>query len=108
MANVFVYSVFDKQVEAFMKPFEARSDGEAKRIFSVSFADRNPNRFQVPAGDLDLFLVGEWNDLIGEFGVPASLQGTLPKRVMTGLEAERLARKSFSPAAEPEIPFEPL
>lgn len=106
MAKVNVYSVYDKAVEAYMKPFEARSHGEAIRMFSVSFIDRNPNRFHVPAGDLDLYHVSEWDDLVGEFGVPANLKTMLPFRVITGLEAEALARKTASLPAEPEIPFE--
>lgn len=101
MSKVNVYSVFDKAVEAFMKPFEARSHAEAQRMFAASFADRNPNRYFVPAADLDLFFVAEWDDAIGEFGVPASLSTHLPQRVWTGLEAEASARKSFSPDAVP-------
>lgn len=106
MAKLFVYSVYDKMVEAYMKPFEARSDGEAIRMFSVSFINRDPARFHVPSADLDLYLVAEWDDAIGEYGVPADMKTKLPLRVITGTQAEALARKSTSPLAEAVLPFD--
>lgn len=92
-----VYSVFDKKVEAFMQPFHARTDGEACRMFVASFEQDHPTR--VPAEDLELYYVGEWNDQIGEFGVPESDKTHLPKVVLSGLSAEGIARKSRSPGA---------
>lgn len=99
-----MYACFDKKVEAFMQPFMARADGEAIRMFCSSFADSSrPSR--IPAEDLELFLVGYWDDLIGEFGVPEGRKGTLPLRVFTGREAEAQTPKSSSPNAA-DVPWD--
>jgi len=94
-----VYSVFDRKVEAFMQPFMARTDGEACRMFIASFEQENASR--IPAEDMELFFVSEWNDGLGEYGVPEDQRLHLPKLVLTGVSAEGIANKSRSPGASP-------
>ena len=60
------YAIRDKQVEAFLSPFSARTDGEAIRMFSNAIQDKN-TEFSRHPGDFDLYLVADWNDQIGSF-----------------------------------------
>lgn len=100
-----VYAVFDKKVEAFMKPFEARTHGEAARVF-VSHVASSMGRaeFTVPAEDLELFFLAEFDDVIGEFGVPASMKTQVPFRVITGREAAQIVAKGAAPSPVPQPP----
>lgn len=95
-----VYAVFDKKVEAFMRPFEARTHGEASRMFVSSFI--GPRENAIPAEDLELFYVAEWDDVLGEFGVPATLKTSLPMRVITGREAMQIIAQGAAPSPVPQ------
>lgn len=88
MSKLNVYSVYDVKVEAFMPPFMARNHAEAQRMFIASLSDRNPNKFVVPPADLDLYYIAQWDDTVGEYGVPETERLTVPLRVLSGREAE--------------------
>lgn len=76
------YSVYDKAVEAYLRPFEARSDGEAVRMFKAS-CKGNPE-FAANARDYDLYFISSFDDLVGEFGVPVEERLTVPRFITTG------------------------
>lgn len=79
--NVKYFAVRDKKAEAFMQPFQARTEGEAIRTFMDAVQDTKSPFYRYP-GDFDLYYVADWNDAIGSF-VPAN-GGARP--VITGLE----------------------
>lgn len=94
-----VYSVYDRAVSAFMQPFYARSHGEAMRMFLSSV--KNSESFSANAEDYALYYLAEYNDELGEFGVPEDEKLSLPLRLMTGMEAiAQISRDTASPELE--------
>lgn len=98
-----VYTIFDKKVEAFMSPFMARNDAEAGRMFSNSLAERRNDA--IPAEDLELYFVAQWDDSIGQYGVPDADKLAVPRLVLRGRDVESKARKASSPVAGSEDPY---
>jgi len=66
MAKLKVFCVYDSKVEAYMRPFYARSIGEALRIWESSCRDSQSGFSQYPA-DYTLFLTGEFDESSGRF-----------------------------------------
>lgn len=97
-----VYTVFDRKVEAFMSPFMARNDAEASRMFTRSFEERNSSA--IPFEDLELYYVSQWDDNIGQYGVPESEKLSVPRLVIRGRDVEAQSRKANSPVAATEGP----
>lgn len=64
--NLFVFSVYDSKVEAFMNPFFMNSKGEAIRAFSDTVADSKHPFAKHPA-DYTLFCLGTFDNSTGEF-----------------------------------------
>lgn len=75
------YGIYDDALKAFLPPYFARSEGEAKRMFMSAVRDRN-GQFLAHAHDYALFHLGYFHDDSGLLE-PTSQPG----RVMTGLEA---------------------
>lgn len=63
-----VYTVYDSKAEAYLRPFFARSRGEALRMFEDTVNDPN-SMFLRHASDFTLFEIGEWDDVDGGFSV---------------------------------------
>lgn len=64
-----LYSVRDNAVGAFMRPFVARSDGEATRNFGDE-ANSPESALAKHPEDYALFFVGEFDELTGVLEVP--------------------------------------
>lgn len=64
-----MYSFRDGAVGAFMRPWFARSDGEARRAFSDEIARKDSSIGAHPE-DYALFYLGEVDELTGELEVP--------------------------------------
>nr|QJB20866.1 MAG: nonstructural protein [Microvirus sp.] len=60
-----MYAVRDRVADFFSPPFLARNDGEAMRMFDASFRQAPPDA-HLNRDDLQLFAVGEFDDLSGE------------------------------------------
>lgn len=73
------YSVYDKAVQAFMKPFYCRTKGEAVRSFMEACKDEKME-FNKHAADYTLFQLGSFDDATGRF---TSVE---PERVISALE----------------------
>lgn len=84
-----VYGIYDRAVAAYLPPFQARSDGEAKRMFVASV--KNNKDFAENAKDYHLWKLSVFDDQSGSYGTMAS-DPDLPKPLLTGLEAVALAR----------------
>lgn len=63
-----IFSVFDKQVNAYMQPFFCRSKGEAIRSFTDAVNDGN-KPFGKYASDYSLMSMGVYDDNNGSFMV---------------------------------------
>lgn len=61
-----VYTVFDKSVGAYLQPFFSRAKGEALRSFTEACNDKASN-FNKYSLDFTLVLLGEWDDVAGQF-----------------------------------------
>lgn len=61
-----IFAVYDRQVNAFLPPFYARSKGEAIRSFSEAVNDPNKT-FGKYAVDFALMSFGEFDDNSGSF-----------------------------------------
>jgi len=59
-----VFTVCDRAVGAFLKPFFVRSKGEAVRSFMEACKDAG-HEFSRNAKDYELFFVGEFDDVSG-------------------------------------------
>ena len=59
-----LYSVFDKQVSAFMPLFPARARGEAIRMVTDAALAEN-GQFSKHLADYDLYEIGVWDDSVG-------------------------------------------
>lgn len=64
--KMYVFSVFDKAVNAYNTPFYARTTQEAIRSFGALVNDTKTNVAQHPS-DFVLFLLGEYDDNSGLF-----------------------------------------
>lgn len=85
--KIYLYSVYDSAVEAFMQPQFFRSKGEAIRAFSDACNDDKTN-FYRHAGDYGFYCLGVFDDSDGS--VVATKQ---PERVITGLECLKVETK---------------
>lgn len=72
------YSVKDVQVEAFLNPFFARTDGEAQRNFVQAAGNGG---IKANPTDYELYWIGDFNDESGMLNPEA------PKLLMNGHEA---------------------
>lgn len=61
-----VYSVYDSKVGAYLRPFHARSDGEAMRMFQQAATDVDGPFFQ-HAGDYTLFGIADYEEEHGNY-----------------------------------------
>ena len=77
--KVQIFSVYDKAVQAFIKPFYCRSKGEAVRSFMEACGDEKMD-FSKHASDYVMFYLGEFDDISGIF-TPVE-----PQRVISALE----------------------
>lgn len=59
-----VYSVFDKAVRAFDRPFYCRADGEAVRVFQDAVNASDSPFFKHP-GDYELYVIGTFDPSTG-------------------------------------------
>lgn len=73
--KLYIYSVYDKAVNAYMQPFYARSAGEAIRSFTELANDPKTNVAKYPS-DYTLFALGEFDDNSGAFA------GVEPRRLV--------------------------
>lgn len=62
--KVNIYSVFDRKVGAYMRPWVASTDGEALRMFAAECRRADSNLSQFPE-DFLLYGVGEFDDAAG-------------------------------------------
>lgn len=85
--KLFVYSIFDKGVQAFMSPFYTRAQGEAVRVFEQLINDKNTNCSKWPA-DFTMYRLGSYDDSNGFF------ECSEPVRVITGMEVLNQAIQS--------------
>lgn len=60
-----IYTIFDTKTSAYMQPFFARTDGDAKRMIVETAKDTKTNLHQYP-GDFTLFRIGTFNDQDGK------------------------------------------
>lgn len=65
--KLYIFSVFDRKVEAFMTPFFARSRGEAMRSFMDACSDGKHNFVKYP-NDFELCQLGWFDDDNGNIG----------------------------------------
>lgn len=77
--RLFVYSVYDKAVSAYLQPFYARSTGEAIRSFTQLANDKGSNVYRHPH-DFVLFALGSFDDTDGLF------DGIEPHRILAAHE----------------------
>lgn len=77
--QLFVFSVYDKAVSAFMPPFFARAKGEAIRMFTEACRDQG-KPFGKNASDYTLYELGGFDDVSGVFVTND------PQRVLSALE----------------------
>lgn len=61
-----VYSFKDSVVGQFMNPFYQHNDNVALRTLSQAVNDSKPNVVNQNAGDIQLYCLGEYNDITGE------------------------------------------
>lgn len=101
-----VYAVYDQAVGAFMRPFMCRSDGEASRMFLASVA--NNEDFHRNYRDYALFYLSEFNDVTGEYGVPHDEKVSVPRGVMTGMQAFKMVQDKQAPVALKSTPASPV
>lgn len=90
-----VYAVHDGAIGAFLRPFLARSEGEAVRMWLAAVKEQP--EFVSNIKDYSLFFLSEFNDVTGEYGVPAEERLSVPRVVMSGVEAMSLAAKHQVP-----------
>lgn len=76
---LYVFSVHDKAVNAFLQPFYCRSKGEAIRSFTEAVNDKS-KPFGKHALDYALVSLGEFDDVAGQ------LKPSDPVRVVSALE----------------------
>ncbi len=60
-----IFSVYDAQTEAYMRPWTAQTEGQATRIFTDELQRPESEISKHPA-DYSLFVIGHFNDSSGE------------------------------------------
>lgn len=90
-----VYSVYDSAVGAFLQPFMARSHGEATRMFMKATVDNS--QISANVKDYGLYYLSEFNDVTGEYGVPAEERNGVPVIVISGREAYQIILRERVP-----------
>jgi hypothetical protein len=78
--QLYVFSVYDKAVGAYLQPFFSRSKGEALRQFMEACADEKA-MFGKHASDFTLMYLGMYDDVSGLFDTSE------PERLLGALEA---------------------
>lgn len=63
--KLYVYSIFDKAVNAYMRPFFMQSDGQALRMF-IDEVSKDDSELGKHPEDYSLFLIGWFEDRAGE------------------------------------------
>lgn len=91
-----VYSVYDKAVKAYLRPFYARSRGEALRFFIDACKDQK-HEFSSHAEDYVMFYHGVFDDNSGIFVCPSA-----PERVISALECVALEDRAPREADDPD------
>lgn len=77
-----IFSIKDRAIDAFMRPWYAQSTGQAVRMFQDEI--NNPqSEMHKHADDYDLYELGDWNEETAEFTQDAE-RG--PKQVARGKE----------------------
>lgn len=79
---LYIFSVYDKAVNAYVQPFYARSKGEALRSFSEAANDPQTNICKF-ATDMHLMFLGEFDDANGTFAP------CLPERLVSATDVIR-------------------
>lgn len=74
-----IFSVFDVKVEAYMAPFYARTEAEAKRSF-LDAVSKEGHEFQKHREDYSLWKVGYWHEESG------GLESVTPMQLCTAME----------------------
>lgn len=100
--KLYVFSIYDKAVGAFVQPFYSRSQGEALRSFSEA-VNKEGNQLKSHASDYTLYRLGEWDDNNGLYGCSD------PIRVISALEclADAGRVKNGRPGERDEfVPFQ--
>lgn len=87
--QLYLFSVYDKAVKAFMQPFFSRSRGEAIRSFTDAVNDEKSN-FRRHSMDFVLYALGEFDDNSGLFKTAE------PDRVVSAEEV-RIEEDVFPP-----------
>lgn len=77
-----VYSMYDSGAQFYTRPFFAKADGEATRLF-VDIAKDNDSAIGKHPSDYALFRLGTFDDGKGDFESETS-----PVKIMTGHEAK--------------------
>lgn len=60
-----MFSIYDKAIEAYMRPFMAQAEGQATRMFQDIVCDEQSDLFKHPE-DYSLFKIGSFDDNNGE------------------------------------------
>lgn len=81
-----VYSVYDQAAKAFLPPFCLRNDQQAIRTFKDCVNSPN-HQFNAHPEDYSLYLMGEFNDALGEF----TNEQPGPKNLGSGLAQLKVA-----------------
>lgn len=77
-----LYAVYDSQVQAYLRPFTAPSDGDAVRAFADQCGANNQDSvFAQHAGDFTLYFVAEFHE------ASAHIDNVENIRLISGLEA---------------------
>lgn len=72
-----MYAVYDKEVNMFDRPFLARNDAEAIRMFAIEI-QRAGNVINAHPAHFQLFTLGEYNDNSGQIkSNPTVIMGAL-------------------------------
>lgn len=77
-----VYAIHDAKIEAYMQPFYARTDAEAKRGFS-GICNQEQGQISEHPGDFTLFKIGAYDDSTGVLTPqdPSSLGNALEYKI---------------------------
>lgn len=87
-----VYTIYDKQVSAFMQPFFCRSRGEAVRSFTDAVNDPK-SQFYRYAADYSLMFHGEWDDHSGLFAGVDPIRIIGANEVLTDMQSPSLVSR---------------
>lgn len=96
-----MFSIYDRAVDAYMRPFMCKAEGEALREF-INLRNSEGSAVYSHPHDFSLFLIGTFNDNDGE------LVSCVPKRLMgahESLDTEDHPDPMFPLKADDDLPL---